>query len=70
VHIVRPGFVHTKMTKGREPAPFAVGPDRVAADVARGLERGQPVIWSPGLLRWVFAAFRMLPQPVWRRLPG
>jgi decaprenylphospho-beta-D-erythro-pentofuranosid-2-ulose 2-reductase len=70
VHVVRPGFVHTKMTKGREPAPFAVGPDRVAADVARGLERGQPVIWSPGLLRWVFAAFRMLPQPVWRRLPG
>jgi decaprenylphospho-beta-D-erythro-pentofuranosid-2-ulose 2-reductase len=70
VHIVRPGYVHTKMTKGREPAPFAVTPDRVAVDVVRGLERDQPVIWSPGFLRWVFAAFRMLPQSIWRRLPG
>jgi decaprenylphospho-beta-D-erythro-pentofuranosid-2-ulose 2-reductase len=70
VHIVRPGFVHTKMTAGRPAAPFAVGPDRVATDIVRGLERGQETIWSPGLLRWVFSTFRLLPQAVWRRLPG
>ena len=39
VHVVRPGFVRTKMTEGRPAAPFAVGPDRVAEDVVRGLER-------------------------------
>jgi decaprenylphospho-beta-D-erythro-pentofuranosid-2-ulose 2-reductase len=70
VHVVRPGFVHTKMTAGLSPAPFAVGPDVVAADIVRGLERGQTVIWSPGLLRWVFSALRLLPQSLWRRLPG
>jgi decaprenylphospho-beta-D-erythro-pentofuranosid-2-ulose 2-reductase len=70
VHVVRPGFVHTKMTQGRAAAPFAVGPDRVAADVVRGLARGQTVIWSPGALRFVFGAFRLLPQSLWRRLPG
>jgi decaprenylphospho-beta-D-erythro-pentofuranosid-2-ulose 2-reductase len=70
VHVVRPGFVHTKMTEGRPPAPFAVGPDRVAADIVRGLERGQAVIWSPPLLRLVFSALRLLPQSAWRRLPG
>jgi short-subunit dehydrogenase len=70
VHIVRPGFVRTKMTVGRPAAPFAVGPDRVASDIVRGIERGQSVIWSPGLLRWVFSALRLLPQSVWRRLPG
>jgi decaprenylphospho-beta-D-erythro-pentofuranosid-2-ulose 2-reductase len=70
VHVVRPGFVHTKMTRGRPKAPFAVGPDRVAADIERGLERGLTVIWSPAPLKWVFSAFRLLPQPVWRRLPG
>jgi decaprenylphospho-beta-D-erythro-pentofuranosid-2-ulose 2-reductase len=70
VHVVRPGFVRTKMTRDRPAAPFAVGPERVAADVMRGLERGQAVIWSPGVLRLVFGVFRTLPQSLWRRLPG
>jgi decaprenylphospho-beta-D-erythro-pentofuranosid-2-ulose 2-reductase len=70
VHVVRPGFVHTKMTAGRPAAPFAVGPERVASDVVRGLERGDTVIWSPGMLKYVFSAFRLLPQALWRRLPG
>jgi decaprenylphospho-beta-D-erythro-pentofuranosid-2-ulose 2-reductase len=70
VHVVRPGFVHTKMTAGRPAAPFAVGPERVARDVVRGLERGETVIWSPGILRYVFSVFRLLPQAIWRRLPG
>lgn len=70
LHIVRPGFVRTKMTAGRSPAPFAVDASRVASDVMRGLARGQVVIWSPGLLGWVFTAFRFLPGAVWRRLPG
>jgi decaprenylphospho-beta-D-erythro-pentofuranosid-2-ulose 2-reductase len=70
VHVVRPGFVHTKMTAGRPAAPFAVGPERVARDVVRGLERGDAVIWSPPSLRYVFSAFRLLPQALWRRLPG
>ncbi len=70
VHVVRPGFVHTKMTAGRPAAPFAVGPERVARDVVRGLQRGDTVIWSPGVLRYVFSVFRLLPQAIWRRLPG
>ena len=70
VHIARPGFVHTKMTAGRPAAPFAVGPERVAQDIVRGLERGDTVIWSPSVLRYVFSVFRLLPQAIWRRLPG
>ena len=70
VHVVRPGFVHTKMTAGRPAAPFAVGPERVARDTVRGLERGDAVIWSPGTLRYVFSVLRLLPQTLWRRLPG
>jgi decaprenylphospho-beta-D-erythro-pentofuranosid-2-ulose 2-reductase len=70
VVIVRPGFVRTKMTAGLSPAPFAVDGDAVAEAVVRGLERGSPVIWVPAALRVVFAALRLLPQAVWRRLPG
>ena len=70
VHVVRPGFVHTKMTEGRPAAPFAVQPERVAQDVVRGVERGDTIIWSPGVLQYVFSVFRFLPQAIWRRLPG
>ena len=70
LHLVRPGFVRTKMTAGRPAAPFAVDADRVAADIVAGIERGRPVIWSPPALGWVFSVLRLLPRPIWRRLPG
>ena len=70
MHIVRPGFVRTKMTAGRTPSPFAINASRVASDTMRGLARGQTVTWSPGLLRWVFSGLRLLPPALWRRLPG
>lgn len=70
VTIVRPGWVATRMTEGRQPAPFATSPDAVARDVIAGLERGAAVVWSPPVLRGVFAAMRLLPSALWRRLPG
>lgn len=70
LHVVRPGFVRTKMTAGLAPAPFAVDPRTVATAVLRGVERDEPVIWVPSALRWVFLAVRTLPHQLWRRLPG
>lgn len=68
--IVRPGWVATRMTAGREPGPFATTPEAVAADVVRGLERGAGVVWSPAPLRAVFGVLRLLPGALWRRMPG
>ncbi|MFV2039973.1 MAG: SDR family NAD(P)-dependent oxidoreductase [Acidimicrobiales bacterium] len=68
VMVVRPGFVHTKMTADLDTAPFATTPDKVAADVIAGLKRNQRVVWSPAVLRAVFGGLRTLPTPVWRRL--
>ena len=68
--IVRPGWVATRMTAGRERAPFATTPDAVAADVVRAMERGAAVAWSPKVLRLVFGVMRLLPGAIWRRLPG
>jgi decaprenylphospho-beta-D-erythro-pentofuranosid-2-ulose 2-reductase len=70
VLVVRPGFVHTRMTAGMRPAPFATTPDAVARDVVAGLRAGRSVVWSPGILRWVFVVLRHLPRAVFRRLPG
>lgn len=69
VLVVRPGFVHSSMTKGLKPAPFATTPDAVAAVVAKGLRSKRRTVWAPGILRPVFSLLRHLPGPVWRRLP-
>ncbi len=68
--VVRPGFVHTKMTSHLESAPFATTPDVVGAAVADAVRKGREAIHVPRLLGPVFAGFRLLPRPVFRRLPG
>jgi decaprenylphospho-beta-D-erythro-pentofuranosid-2-ulose 2-reductase len=70
VVIVRPGFVHTRMTAGMPAAPFATDADAVASAVIKGLAKGAEIIWVPGVVRWAYAVFRHLPRAVWRRLPG
>jgi decaprenylphospho-beta-D-erythro-pentofuranosid-2-ulose 2-reductase len=68
--IVRPGWVATRMTAGRDPAPFATTPEAVAADVVAGIERSASVVFSPAPLRLVFGVLRLLPAALWRRVPG
>lgn len=68
VLIVRPGFVHTKMTEGKEPAPLATTPEAVADAILEGLNRRRRIVWVPGALRWVFTGMRHLPTPLWRRV--
>jgi decaprenylphospho-beta-D-erythro-pentofuranosid-2-ulose 2-reductase len=69
VLIVRPGFVHTKMTTGMKAAPLSTTAEAVAAATAKGLANGREIVWVPGTLRWVFAIFRHLPTAIFRRLP-
>lgn len=69
VMVVRPGFVHTKMTTGMPAAPFAANADDVAQAVANGLRFGRETVWVPARLQALFGAMKLLPRPVWRRLP-
>jgi decaprenylphospho-beta-D-erythro-pentofuranosid-2-ulose 2-reductase len=69
VMIVRPGFVHTKMTDGLKPPPLSTTPEAVAEAIERGLARGSETVWVPGTFRYVMSALRHLPRPVFRRLP-
>jgi decaprenylphospho-beta-D-erythro-pentofuranosid-2-ulose 2-reductase len=68
--LVRPGFVRTKMTAGREEAPFTTTPDVVGAVVATAIRRGRSVVHVPFVLGPVFVAMRALPRSLFRRLPG
>ncbi len=69
VTIVRPGFVHTKMTAGMRAAPLATTPEQVGRAVAGAIARGTEIVWVPVSLRFVMAVLRHLPRRVFRRLP-
>ncbi len=68
VLIVRPGFVHTKMTAGMPSVPLSTTPEDVAAIIVRALQTGAEVAWAPRPLRLVMFVLRHLPRPVFRRL--
>lgn len=68
--IPRPGFVIGRMTDGMDPAPFSSTPEQVAdAVVERVRARRAGVVWIPWQLRAMFAVARLVPQPIWRRMP-
>jgi len=68
VVVVRPGFVHGRMTAGMAATPLASTPEHVGAAVARGLARGATTVWVPATFRVVAPVLRLLPRPLWRRL--
>jgi decaprenylphospho-beta-D-erythro-pentofuranosid-2-ulose 2-reductase len=69
VLVVRPGFVHTRMTAGREPAPLSASAEQVADAVVRGVAVRSELVWVPSLLRGVMSGLRHVPRPIFRRLP-
>lgn len=69
VLVVRPGFVRTAMTAGRDEAPLSVDAADVAAAVVQGIDAGRDLIWVPGPMRGVMSALRHVPRPVFRKLP-
>jgi decaprenylphospho-beta-D-erythro-pentofuranosid-2-ulose 2-reductase len=69
VSVIRPGFVHTKMTAGLKPAPLSVTPEQVAQVIMDAVANGREQAWAPALLRYVMSALRHVPRPIFRRLP-
>ena len=71
VHVIRPGFVRSKMTEGLPEAPFTTDVDVVAAAVVDAVTSGRSSTrWVPAPLRVMFFGLRHLPRPLWRRLAG
>jgi decaprenylphospho-beta-D-erythro-pentofuranosid-2-ulose 2-reductase len=69
VSVVRPGFVHTRMTEGMKAAPLSQTAEQVADVVVDTIRSGREQAWAPGQLRWVMSVLRHLPRAVFRRLP-
>ncbi len=69
VLVVRPGFVRSKMTQGRDAPPLSVTPAQVATAVVEGVADRRELIWVPRPLRAVMSGLRHVPRPVFRKLP-
>ena len=71
----RPGFVIGSMATGMTPAPMSVYPADVAAAVVQavgttpGKTRASVTLWIPGRLKVLAWVMRLVPRPVWRRMP-
>ncbi len=66
--VVRPGFVHTRMTRGLDPAPLSTTPEAVADVVVAGLDSGADTVWAPSTLRWLMIIIKLLPRPIFRKM--
>lgn len=69
VLLVRPGFVIGRMTEGMSPAPLSSTPPQVAAAAARALAKGRGEVWVPRRLHAFAVVMRLVPRPLWRRMP-
>jgi len=68
VHVVRAGFVRTRMTRGLPVPPLASTPGQVADAVVAGVRRGRTVIWAPPIMQLIGTALRLAPRTIVRRL--
>jgi NAD(P)-dependent dehydrogenase (short-subunit alcohol dehydrogenase family) len=65
---VKPGFVKTGMTSGLPTPPFAGEADGVAADIVRAMDRGTPVVYTPGIWWLIMQVIKRLPRFVMRKI--
>lgn len=65
---IKPGFIKTGMTAGLKAPPFAGEPEAVAHRIVKAIDRGEPLVYTPFMWRWVMLVIRWLPRFVMRRI--
>jgi decaprenylphospho-beta-D-erythro-pentofuranosid-2-ulose 2-reductase len=68
--ILRPGFVHTKMTAGMSAAPFSITAAEAGAAGAKAIQGSSLITFAPKILTLVAFVFGLIPQAIFRKLPA
>jgi decaprenylphospho-beta-D-erythro-pentofuranosid-2-ulose 2-reductase len=68
IHILRPGFVRTRMTRLMSEAPFTLDPDEVGKLAVKLLESGDEIGYAPPMLKVLASIFTLLPSSIFRKL--
>jgi len=66
---VKPGFLKTEMLKAAQGAtPFAIEPEKAAADILKAMKKRRQVIYTASIWRWVMLVIQHMPSFIFRRL--
>ena len=68
VVVIKPGFVATPMTAAFKKDALWATPARVARDIRVAMDRGTPVIYTPGFWRPIMTVIKAVPERIFRRL--
>ncbi len=66
---VKPGFVATRMTEGKDlPKLLTSTPGKVARDIVRAQRKGRDSIYTPWYWRWIMFLIRFIPERFFKTL--
>jgi short-subunit dehydrogenase len=65
---VKPGFVDTSMTFGKEGTFLVASPQKVGKKIVQALRRRKDVVYVPGFWLWVMLVIRLIPERVFKKL--
>ena len=68
VTTVKPGFVDTAMTYGKEGMFLLAQPEQVAKQIVQGSLRRQSVLYTPWFWRYIMLIIRSVPEILFKRL--
>lgn len=68
VTTIKPGFVDTRMTWGRDRLPFLASPQRVARESVHAILKGRDVAYVPAVWWLVMLVIRSIPERIFKRL--
>ena len=65
---IKPGFVDTPMTEAFPKGILWAQPERVAADIDKGIRKGRDVIYTPFFWRYLMWVIKAIPESLFKRL--
>jgi decaprenylphospho-beta-D-erythro-pentofuranosid-2-ulose 2-reductase len=66
---VLPGFIHTKMTEHLDlPEKLMAETHEVAEDIYIAYKKGEEIIYTKWLWRWIMAIIKIIPEKIFKRL--
>ena len=68
VMTIKPGPVKTAMTEGMGKLPLLADVDDVAATLVKAIDKGTDVVYVPGIWRLIMAAFRAVPESMFKKM--
>ncbi|MGQ9539713.1 MAG: SDR family oxidoreductase [Armatimonadota bacterium] len=68
VTTIKPGFVDTRMTWGRDKLPFLASPQRVARESVQAILKGKDIAYVPAVWWLVMLVIRSIPERVFKRM--